>query len=72
MMKKKPYSLLALLLAVVLLLQGCMPIWDLYTELLSGGPRHERPDYSNGNMDYTQYERVYEQRLEQIPFDDIQ
>ena len=72
MMKKKPYSLLALLLAVVLLLQGCMPIWDLYAELLSGGPRHERPDYSNGNMDYTQYERVYEPRLEQIPFDDIQ
>ncbi len=74
-MKRLSILLLAAVLVLSIGLQGCMPLWDIYQEMLDSipaGTEHVRPDYSGESIHHTQYERLYEPRLEYTTFDNIE
>lgn len=71
-MKQRILPLLALLLLPALLLQGCTPLWNVYDEILSPLDVNRRPDYSDGEIDFSDFDRPYMPRLDYVSFDEIE
>lgn len=74
-MKRFALILVAAVLVLSLGLQGCLPILEFYEDFLpefSTYPtEHSRPNYSEEGIHHSEYQRLYEPRLEYTVFDQM-